>query len=147
VYINRVKVSVVKESGYTANSAASGPLEVVTLLSDLKTSDREQFITIHLDTKLRIISVEVISVGTNNLSLVHPREVFRGAVLQGADSIIIVHNHPSGDPAPSPEDLAVTTRLIDAGQLLGIVVVDHIILGEDTYYSFSEKMPSFMMRK
>jgi DNA repair protein RadC len=147
MYINRVRVSVVKEPAYSGSGALTCPGDIVTLLSDLKTSDREQFLTIHLDNKNNIISIEVTSVGTNNLSLVHPREIFRAAVLQGANAIVVVHNHPSGDPAPSPEDLAVTLRLVEAGNILGIPLLDHIIMGDDTYYAFSEKVPSYLTKK
>ena len=95
-------------------------------------NDQERFVVACLNTKNRVESVVTITVGTLNASLVHPREVFRPAIVEGADSIIVSHNHPSGDPTPSREDHAVTERLISCGELLGITVLDHIIHGDGT---------------
>ncbi|MEW9673495.1 RadC family protein [Ammoniphilus sp. 3BR4] len=102
------------------------------------TSDREVFATIFLNTKNKITGVEKVSVGSLNSAIVDPREVFKAAILHNAASIIVSHNHPSGDPTPSREDLAVTNRLAEAGKLLGIEVIDHIILGEETFQSLKE---------
>ena len=77
--------------------------------------------------------------GSLNSSIVHPREIFNVSIKKSAAAIILVHNHPSGDPHPSREDLEVTTRLVDAGKILGISVLDHIIVGEKKYFSFKEK--------
>jgi DNA repair protein RadC len=99
---------------------------------------QEHFKTILLDTKNYVISVEDITVGTINSSLVHAREVFRGAILKNAYGIILVHNHPSQDPLPSPSDREITARFLKAGGMLGIKVSDHIIIGGEKYYSFSE---------
>jgi DNA repair protein RadC len=99
------------------------------LLAD---ADRETFIAIHLDAKLRLLSAETVAVGTLTATLIHPREVFKGAVLSNAASIIVAHNHPSGDPTPSPEDLALTETLIRAGELLGIALTDHLVIGATT---------------
>jgi len=90
---------------------------------------REEFHIVCLDTKNQIIGTHQISVGTLDASLVHPREVFKPAIKDSASSVILVHNHPSGDPTPSPEDRQVTRRLEEAGKLLGIDVLDHIVLG------------------
>lgn len=98
----------------------------------------EQFMVLLLDCKNRIITRTQISEGSLNQSIVHPREVFNAAVRRSAASMILLHNHPTGDPAPSPEDLEVTRRLCEAGQLMGIRVLDHIIIGETEYYSFAE---------
>ncbi|MCK5333958.1 MAG: DNA repair protein RadC, partial [Candidatus Aenigmarchaeota archaeon] len=92
----------------------------------------------YLDTKNRIIRDEIVSVGTLNSSLVHPREIFKGAIKESANAIILVHNHPSGDPTPSEEDKEVTKRLSDAGELLSINMLDHVIVGADEFYSFEE---------
>ena len=92
--------------------------------------DREAFLVIHLDTKRRALSVEVVAVGTLASTLVHPREVFKGAMLANASAIILAHNHPSGDPSPSQEDLALTRGLLEAGAVVGIAVEDHVIVGE-----------------
>ena len=99
---------------------------------------KEHFMALLLDGKNRIISRAQISEGSLNQSIVHPREVFNAAVRQSAAAMILLHNHPTGDPAPSPEDLEVTRRLSEAGELMGIRVLDHIIIGEDAFYSFAE---------
>lgn len=99
---------------------------------------KEYFLTGHLDGKNRIVAIEVVSVGSLNQSIVHPREVFKTALLSSAAAIILLHNHPTGDPTPSAEDISITRRLKEAGDLLGIKVVDHIIIGE-TYMSFVER--------
>ena len=104
----------------------------------LEEEDRENFLEISLDTKNHINGINVISTGTLNSSLVHPREVFKMAILNNSNSIIIAHNHPSGDTEPSNEDIKVTDRLVECGKILGIEVLDHIIVGEG-YYSFKEK--------
>ena len=104
----------------------------------LNEEDRENFLVISLDTKNHINGINVISTGTLNSSLVHPREVFKMAILNNSNSIIIAHNHPSGDTEPSNEDIKVTDRLVECGKILGIEVLDHIIVGEG-YYSFKEK--------
>jgi DNA repair protein RadC len=93
-------------------------------------NDQEQFVVACLDTKNRVQSVIVITIGTLDASLVHPREVFKPAILEGSSSIILSHNHPSGDSTPSREDHKVTERLTEAGKLIGIEVLDHIIHGD-----------------
>jgi DNA repair protein RadC len=100
---------------------------------------KEYFNTILLNTKNQILAIEEISVGSLNSSIVHPREVFNPAIKKSAGSIILVHNHPSGDPTPSREDIDVTARLIEAGKILGIHVLDHIIIGNNNYVSFKER--------
>jgi DNA repair protein RadC len=99
----------------------------------------EQFGVMLLDTKHRVLRTTVLSVGTLDASIVHPREIFREATVAGAAAIVLFHNHPSGDPEPSREDVRLTDRLVAAGVLMGIDVVDHIILGDGRYYSFREK--------
>ena len=91
-----------------------------------------------LDVKSRVIRTEVLTVGTLDASVVHPREVFRAAALASAACIAVFHNHPSGDPRPSPEDVALTRQLVGAGQVMGIDVVDHLILGDGRWFSFRE---------
>ena len=101
-------------------------------------NDKEYFMILHLNSKNRVIKDELVSIGTLNASLIHPREVFKSAIKESANSIILVHNHPSGDPAPSVEDEEVTERLFDAGDLLDIKVLDHVIIGSNDHYSFRE---------
>ncbi|NOQ55792.1 MAG: DNA repair protein RadC [Nanohaloarchaea archaeon] len=105
----------------------------------LKDLDREHFVILHLDTKNKITKDETISIGILNASLIHPREVFKSAIKESANSIILVHNHPSGDCAPSDEDLSITKKLIKAGELLNIKVLDHVIIGDNSYWSYIEK--------
>lgn len=98
--------------------------------------DRERFITLALDAKHRVLGVDEVSIGTLTQSFVHPREVFKALILANAKAFVCAHNHPSSDPEPSAEDVAVTERLREAGQLLGIPLLDHVIIGGDAYYSF-----------
>ena len=99
----------------------------------------ERFIALALNTKNHVTAVLPVSSGSLNASIVHPRELFQRAILANCASLILAHNHPSGDPAPSPEDLALTRKLIDAGLLLDIPVLDHIVLGYGRYVSFKER--------
>ncbi len=96
---------------------------------------KEHFVILHLDTKHRLIGEETVSIGSLDASIVHPREIFRSAVKRSASAILCLHNHPSGDPTPSPEDISVTARLYEAGRLLGIDVLDHIVVGDGRYIS------------
>jgi DNA repair protein RadC len=100
--------------------------------------NREEVGVVTLDTKKKVTGYFLVSSGTLDASLVHPREVFRPAIQNCAASILLVHNHPTGDPTPSPEDLEVTRRLEEAGEIIGIDVIDHIIVGEDNAVSIRE---------
>ncbi|MHB1421230.1 MAG: RadC family protein [Bacillota bacterium] len=116
--------------------AIRSPLDAANLvMEEMRFLDREHFRCILLNTKNRVIRVETVSVGSLNSSIVHPREVFKSPVRHSAAAIILVHNHPSGDPTPSREDLEVTRRLVEAGKILGIDVLDHIIIGNRGYQS------------
>lgn len=97
--------------------------------------DREHFFVIHLDTKGKVSLVEVAHIGTLNSTLIHPREIFRTAITNGTNSIILAHNHPSGDPSPSSEDVQTTDILRKCGELLNIRVLDHVVLGKDRWES------------
>ncbi|HHX86799.1 MAG TPA: DNA repair protein RadC [Firmicutes bacterium] len=108
-------------------------------MEELRYKKKEYFKLLLLNTKNQVISKEKISVGSLSSSIVHPREIFNVPIKKSAASIILVHNHPSGDPTPSQEDLEVTRRLVEAGQILGIVVQDHLIIGDGYYISFKEK--------
>ncbi len=105
----------------------------------LRYEQKEHFAIMLLDTKNHVLSFPDISIGSLNASIVHPREVFRCAISNCASSIVLVHNHPSGDPTPSREDLQVTSRLVKAGQILDIEVLDHIIIGDNKYTSLKEQ--------
>jgi len=101
--------------------------------------EREVFLSVHLDGKNRVISENEVSVGSLTSSLVHPREVFSAAIRERADAVVFVHNHPSGDPTPSLDDLEITKRLVAVSHLVGIRVLDHIVIGAGEYASFHEK--------
>ncbi len=123
-----------------ANAAFTSPQEVAAFLKEeMRYYKKEYFKIILLNTKNQVISVEDISVGSLNSSIVHPREIFNPSVKKSAAALILVHNHPSGDPSPSREDLEVTKRLVEGGKILGIKVLDHIVIGENSYFSFKEK--------
>ncbi len=109
------------------------------VMEEMRYFDREYFRVLYLDRKNGLITMENISIGGLHSSIVHPREVFKTAVKKSAASIILVHNHPSGDPSPSPEDIEITKRLKDAGELMGIKLIDHIIIGDNCYASFKAK--------
>jgi len=109
------------------------PADVARLLSDhLQGVDWEHFVSILLDTKNKVIGVNTVSVGILDCSLVHPREVYKPAILCNAASVIVAHNHPSGDPSPSVEDTRITKRLSEAGEIIGIDLLDHIVVGDGT---------------
>jgi DNA repair protein RadC len=100
----------------------------------LEGADREHFVVMTLDTKHIVTGLHVVSIGTLSATAVHPREVFKVALLANAAAVILGHNHPSGDPTPSAEDVDLTRRLVEAGRLVGIEVLDHVIVGDDVQY-------------
>jgi DNA repair protein RadC len=137
-YVYPYRISVVREhTNRYAKVDSSRTLNEIAkeLLADAAT---ERFLVFFLDTKNRILGFNEASVGSLSLSVVHPRDIFRIAVLKGANAVVFAHNHPSGDPAPSGEDRECTKRLIRAGEILGIRVLDHIIIGDEQYYSFAD---------
>ncbi|HZO89105.1 MAG TPA: DNA repair protein RadC [Chthonomonadaceae bacterium] len=109
------------------------------LLPELRDVKKEHFKAILLDTKNQVLKIVTVSVGTLDSSLVHPREVYKDAILASAASLIVAHNHPSGDPTPSAEDKRVTQRLAEAGQIVGIDLLDHIIIGDNRWVSLKER--------
>ncbi|MFA6376739.1 MAG: DNA repair protein RadC [Candidatus Paceibacterota bacterium] len=115
------------------------PEDVWKLCGDIRNSKKEHFVAFYLDTQNKLIERQIISIGTLNASLVHPREVFEPAVVGHAASVIIAHNHPSGDLEPSGEDTAVTKRLAAAGSILGIEIIDHIIVTAPGFSSMKAK--------
>lgn len=109
------------------------------LRSVIEGADREHFFTVSLDARGNILGYELVAIGTLDGVDVHPREVFRSAILAGASSIIVGHNHPSGSTEPSPDDVALTRRLRSAGELLGIPLIDHVIVTEHSHVSLDEQ--------
>lgn len=124
---------------YLATERFTSPLQVFEMFKDLVLETKEHFLCLHLDGKNRIVCLDRVSVGSLNQSIVHPREVFKSACSISAAGIILVHNHPTGDPNPSQEDITITRRLKEAGELIGIPVLDHIIIGDGQYVSFVER--------
>lgn len=116
------------------------PKDVYVLMyPKMREQKKEKFITLCLDTKNQVLKEEVVSIGSLNASIVHPREVFKSALMESSASVIMVHNHPSGDPSPSREDIMVTEKLVEGGKLLGIDVLDHIIIGDGRYVSLKDE--------
>jgi DNA repair protein RadC len=134
-------VRLVREPGTEVQSAAriKAPGDVHRLLSErVARLEVEAFYVIALGSQSQVRAIEEVTRGILNSSLVHPREVFRAAILAGAAGIVVVHNHPSGDPTPSADDRAVTRQLVDAGRIVDIPVYDHVIIAGDRYVSFAE---------
>ncbi|MCL6451474.1 MAG: DNA repair protein RadC [Acetobacteraceae bacterium] len=116
------------------------PRDVADLVMErMRYLDREHFQVVLLNTRNQVLGVELVSVGTLSSSVVHPREVFKAALRRSAAAIILVHNHPSGDPTPSPEDVGLTRRLSQGGHLLGVEVLDHVVIGDGCFVSLRER--------
>ncbi|MCB5397640.1 JAB domain-containing protein [Intestinibacter bartlettii] len=138
--VDIVSIKMVREgSTKYENRKIETPFDAYVLLKNfLEDSDREKLLVVCLDTKNQPINICTVSVGTLNSSLVHPREIFKTAILSNSNQIMLAHNHPSGISAPSNEDKAMTNRIKDAGVILGIELIDHIIIGSNEYFSFKE---------
>ena len=139
--VQKYRLELVKESKGTYDTKISVPSDVVGVLNNvfkLNMQCEEVFVILCMDTKNKIVGAFEVSRGTINSSIVHPREVFKRAMMCNAASIIAGHNHPSGIVTPSEEDKNITKRLVEAGVMLGMPVIDHLIVGEDSYYSFKE---------
>ena len=113
--------------------------DAVAQLSDMRDLKKEHFVVLYLNAKNQLVHKETISMGTLNANLVHPREVFEPALKHSAAQIIATHNHPSGDPKPSEDDIEITKRLTEAGKMMGIEVMDHVIVSKNSYFSFKEE--------
>lgn len=121
---------------YTIRSPEDGANYV---MEELRFLTQEHFVAVYLNTKNEVIHKQTVFIGSLNASIVHPREVFNEAIRRSANSVICFHNHPSGDPSPSREDIEVTKRLAESGRLLGIDLLDHIVIGDKQYVSLKEK--------
>ena len=138
--MNRVKIvtiGLVKDAPESPEGI-SRPVDVATLLETTRRADREHFVCLHLNARNQVNALETISVGSLNATLVHPREVFKSAILNNAASVILAHNHPSNDTTPSREDIELTRRMVQAGEILGIDVLDHVIVTPDRFLSMRE---------
>ena len=125
---------------HSASQSINTPQDVAGLvMEEMRYFSKEYFKVLLLNIKNQVISLEDISIGSLNASIVHPREIFNAPVRKSAASVVLIHNHPSGDPAPSREDIQVTKRLWEAGKLLGINVLDHVIIGDGKFLSFQQE--------
>ena len=139
--INIVSIKMVKESSFLYQTRQIlSPNDAYEMIKEqLEGLDREQFIIACLNTKNEPTNISVVSVGSLNKAIVHPREVFKTAILSNAASIMAFHNHPSGETTPSQQDIQLTHRLYEAGELLGIKLLDHLIIGDGSFTSLKEK--------
>ncbi len=139
--VDIVSIKIIKESSVLyANRKIATPEDCVVLVKHLlEDSDREKLVVCCLNTKNEPTSISTVSIGSLNSSIVHPREVFKTAILSNAASVIISHNHPSGDTVPSKEDINITERIKEAGDIIGIKLLDHLIIGDREYLSLKEK--------
>lgn len=135
IYGLEVRVQLVREGNDVEKTKIKKPEDVHELIKHLMDSDREQFLTICLDTRNNVLSIERTSIGTLTANLVHPREIFKTAILQNAAGIIIAHNHPSGDATPSEDDVKITKRLNEASKIMEIQLLDHVIVGNGMFKS------------
>lgn len=141
-----MRATALVEIGRRAGVASRGDMPMIDIADDvakrldhLRLEKREHFVVVILDSKNQIQRIAIVHIGTVNMSIVGAREVFREAIRDGASSIIVAHNHPSGDPTPSPEDIEVTDKLVEIGKMLDIPVLDHIIIGYDKFISFERE--------
>jgi DNA repair protein RadC len=128
--------NLVHEDRYVIRSPEDG---AKLMMNEMRFLTQEHFVCLYLNTKNQVLHKQTIFIGSLNASIVHPREVFKEALRRSAASVICVHNHPSGEPAPSREDIDVTKRLAECGKILGIDMLDHLIIGENKYVSLKEK--------
>lgn len=137
--VDIIRVKIERTGEIIHDKPIKSPDDIVDLLKKrIGDSDREIFVVLHLNTKNEVTAYEEVSIGSINATIVHPREVFKSAICNNAAKIILSHNHPSGNPKPSKEDIQITNRINDAGEIIGISVLDHVIIGDNTYYSLKE---------
>jgi len=139
-HIPEIKLMLVREPRKTGIVTVNTPEDAAIYLEPLKHYPEEHFVTLHMDVRHQVIGYHLVSHGTLSSSLVHPREVFKAALLANSHTILLAHNHPSGATHPSSEDLATTRQLLKAGALLGVSILDHVIVGDDLY-SIREHYP------
>lgn len=132
-----VQLPLVRETGH--KELVRSPADMARLCADVRELAQESFHVIMLNAKNRVVNRHMVSLGIADASLVHPREVFRQAIVDNAASIVLLHNHPSGDPTPSAEDIRITRQLIEVGKIVDIKILDHVIMGQE-----SENQPGFL---
>ena len=135
-----VSTKLIRESSilYEPRVIDSPEKAVKLVKSIIEESDREMMVVVNLDTKHQPTELYIAATGSLNSCIIHPREIFKTAIISSSNSILIAHNHPSGNPKPSQEDNAVTERLKSAAEIIGINLIDHIIIGRESYYSYKE---------
>ena len=140
-YIPVLRCSLIRESriGVQTKKVYTPAIVAAIVRDHLDGADREHCVVLLLDAKNALIGINTVSVGSLCESIVHAREVFKPAILAGAAAILLAHNHPSGDPSPSPQDIAVTHKIVLAGRLLGIDLLDHVIVGDQRHVSLKER--------
>jgi DNA repair protein RadC len=131
-----VSVQLLRDSCIRKGPQINNPEDIFNLVRYLSNKDRECFVSVHLDARNHVIGIEEVAIGSLNASIVHPREVFKSAILNNAASIILAHNHPSGDHKPSEDDIEITKRLENAGKIIGIKIADHVVIGNSNFLSF-----------
>ena len=145
IHISLNKIVLIKESAHRYNldtrsiHGPEDPVHAINTILNLNNEAQEVLVTLMLNTKNSIVGIQEITRGSLSASIVHPREVYKAAILHNAASIILAHNHPSGSPSPSREDIAVTERILKAGKILDIPLLDHVIIGDPRFVSLKEK--------
>ncbi|MBX9719948.1 MAG: hypothetical protein K2X81_01010 [Candidatus Obscuribacterales bacterium] len=139
--IPQIKLAILREPSQEPAPAIRTPADIEQYLEPMKHMSEEHFVALHLDARNQVTGYHVVSHGTVSTSLVHPREVFKAVLLSNAVSIIVAHNHPAGSSTPSKDDLDTTKQLVDAGALLGIAILDHVIVTYQAVYSIREDYP------
>lgn len=124
-----IKATIMRVMEPATGAYGRTPEDIVNFCSDMRDSAQEMFVVVCLNTRNRIIDRVMVSLGIQDSSLIHPREVFRPAILKSAAAVVLVHNHPSGDPTPSAEDIRITRQLVEVGKIIDIRVMDHVIIG------------------
>lgn len=135
-----ISMRIVRDSSTATPRHIKSPADIAAMLNErYGQADREIMVIVLLDTKNKVLAIDPIAVGGLDYAIISMREVFKSAIMIGAAGIILAHNHPSGDPTPSPEDVTLTRRIVEAGKLMEIEVLDHIVLGDNRFVSLREK--------
>lgn len=139
--IPQIKLAIIREPITDPLPHIQTPEDFQDYLLPMRHLAEEHFVTLHLNVRMQIIGYHLVSQGTVSSSLVHPREVFKAALLSNASSVVLAHNHPSGSPLASPDDISTTKQLIAAGKIMGVDVIDHLIVTDQAVYSIRESHP------
>lgn len=137
---HEVRLQLVRETAaeYLSPTKITGPIDIQNLVGEIGFADQERFVIVFLDVQHNVLGVQTVSIGTDSRANVYPKEIFKTALLTNSQSIILVHNHPSGNCIPSPDDFNLTKKLMQGADLLGIIILDHVILSHKSIFSFQE---------